>query len=435
METATINTYQNGTTTTIETYFPKIEAVGEAVERVRSVVKKTPLEEHERLSEKYEANIWLKREDLQKVRSYKIRGAFNKISSLTETEKANGIVCASAGNHAQGVALSCYKLQIKGTIFMPTTTPKQKIRKVKSFGKEYVQVILEGDAFDDAKEACYAFANENKAAIIPPFESEKIIEGQATVAMEVLHQAPSKIDYLFVPIGGGGLCAGMSAVFKHLSPYTKIIGIEPVGAPAMYQSLKEGKVVSLKEIETFADGVAVKRVGQLNFDIIKSTIHNIRLVHEGKICETMLELYNEDAVVVEPAGALTIAILDDYKEEIKGKNVVCVVSGGNNDITRTEEVRERALLYRGLKHYFVVNFPQRAGALRDFVNDILGENDDIVFFEYNKSNDKAFGQALVGIEVKRPEDFVALKARMIEHNFLGEYLNAKPNLFNYLIGN
>jgi threonine dehydratase len=435
MEIKTETTDKNEVKAEELTYFPKIEDVGEAVERVRSVARKTPLEEHERLSEKYEANIWLKREDLQKVRSYKIRGSFNKISSLTEAEKTNGIVCASAGNHAQGVALSCYKLQIKGTIFMPTTTPKQKIRKVKSFGKEYVQVILQGDSFDDAKEACVSFANEKMATIIPPFENEKVIEGQATVAMEVLHQAPSKIDYLFVPIGGGGLCAGMAAVFKYLSPYTKIIGIEPVGAPAMYQSLKEGKVITLDEIETFADGVAVKRVGQLNFDIIKSTIHDMCLVHEGKICETMLELYNEDAIVVEPAGALTIAILDDFKEVIKGKNVVCVVSGGNNDITRTEEVRERALLYRGLKHYFVVNFPQRAGALKDFVNDILGENDDIVFFEYNKSNDKAYGQALVGIEVKRPEDFVALKSRMIKHNFFGEYLNAKPNLFNYLIGN
>ncbi len=428
MEIATIN----NTTTKMETYFPQIKNITQAQLRLQGVVRKTPLELHDGYSERFEANISLKREDLQQVRSYKIRGAYNKISSLTEIEREKGIVCASAGNHAQGVALSCWKLKIKGTIFMPTTTPKQKIRKVKTFGKSMVDVILEGDSFDDAKAACDIFASENKATIIPPFEDEKVIEGQGTVGLEILEQFDGKIDYLFLPIGGGGLVSGVSAVFQQLSPDTKIIGIEPTGAPAMYNSLETGKVITLTDIDTFADGVAVKRVGQLNFDICKHTLADMRLVHEGKICETMLELYNEDAIVVEPAGAISLAILDDFAAEIKGKNVVCIVSGGNNDITRTQEIRERALLYKGLKHYFLVNFPQRAGALREFVNDVLGENDDIVYFEYKKKNSREMGPALVGIELKYAKDFPALLKRMEEHKFLGEYLNEKPSLFNYI---
>jgi threonine dehydratase len=417
---------------TIDTYFPQIKDINKAQLRLQGVIRKTPLELHDGYSERFGANISLKREDLQQVRSYKIRGAYNKMSSLTEAESTQGIVCASAGNHAQGVALSCFKLKIKGTIFMPTTTPKQKIRKVKSFGKSFVEVILEGDSFDDAKAACDRFAIETKATIIPPFEDEKVIEGQGTVGLEILEQHDGPIDYLFMPIGGGGLTSGVSAVFQELSPNTKIIGLEPTGAPAMYESLKMGEVVTLTKIDTFADGVAVKRVGQLNFDICKKTLSDMRLVHEGKICETMLELYDEDAIVVEPAGALSLAALDDFAEEIKGKNVVCVVSGGNNDITRTAEIRERALLYKGLKHYFIVNFPQRAGALKEFVNDVLGENDDIVFFEYNKKNSREMGPALVGIELKFAKDFESLKNRMIEHNFLGEYLNEKPSLFGYI---
>lgn len=414
-------------------YRPAIKDIGAALQRLRGVVRKTPLEQHDGLSQRLGADIWLKREDLQQVRSYKIRGAFNKMSTLSTAERANGIVCASAGNHAQGVALSCYKLQIQGTIFMPTTTPKQKIRKVKSFGKDKVEVVLEGDSFDDAKAACEQYAIDHQATIVPPFEDPKVIEGQATVAMEVLHQFPSQVDYLFIPIGGGGLASGMSTVFKQLSPNTKIIGIEPTGAPAMYESFKHNQLITLDSIDTFADGVAVKRVGGLNFEICKDYLDDMVLVHEGKICQTMLDLYDEDAIVVEPAGALSIAVLDQYAEEIKGKKVVCVVSGGNNDISRTEDIRERALLHQGLKHYFIVNFPQRAGALREFVTDILGPDDDIVYFEYAKKNSRETGPALVGIELKRASDFAALKQRMVTKNFFGQYLNDKPDLFRYIM--
>ncbi len=426
MNTAIMNTYK------LDTYFPQITSITKAQIRLHGVIRKTPLELHDGYSERFGANISLKREDLQQVRSYKIRGAYNKISSLTAAESEHGIVCASAGNHAQGVALSCWKLKIKGTIFMPTTTPKQKIRKVKTFGKSMVEVILEGDSFDDAKAACDIFAIENKATIVPPFDDEKIIEGQATVGLEILEQHNGPIDYLFMPIGGGGLTSGVSAVFQQLSPNTKIIGVEPNGAPAMFESLKANEVITLTDIDTFADGVAVKRVGQLNFDICKETLNNIQLVHEGKICETMLELYDEDAIVVEPAGALSLAVLDNLAAEIKGKNIVCIISGGNNDITRTQEIQERALLYKGLKHYFIVNFPQRAGALKEFVNDVLGENDDIVYFEYKKKNSREMGPALVGIELKYAKDFPSLLKRMEIHNFLGEYLNEKPSLFGYI---
>ncbi|ATA88995.1 threonine dehydratase [Capnocytophaga stomatis] len=415
------------------TYIPQVQEVQKAMLRIKSVITTTPLSQSIRLGKLFGAEVFLKREDLQQVRSYKIRGAYNKISSLSEEDKRKGIVCASAGNHAQGVALSCRMLGIKGDIYMPVTTPQQKIEQVQMFGEENVNIILQGDTFDDSNYAAIQFAQENEKTFVPPFDDEKVIEGQATIGLEILDQAQSPIDYVFVPIGGGGLSAGLSAIFKMLSPQTKIIGVEPLGAPSMQEALKAGKPVELTEIDKFVDGASVKKVGDLNFEICRQFLDDIVLVPEGKVCQTILDLYNRDAIVVEPAGALAISALDFYKEKIKGKNVVCVISGSNNDITRTAEIKERALLYANLKHYFIVRFPQRAGALKEFVAEILGKTDDITYFEYSKKHNRENGPAVVGIELKHESDLQPLIDRMKKHNFYGDYLNNKPDLFQFLV--
>ncbi|MEQ8627965.1 threonine ammonia-lyase [Ekhidna sp.] len=414
-------------------YHPSVEKVREAASSIREVVSFTPLMPNLHLSSVFGAHIQMKREDLQLVRSYKIRGALNKMKSLSASELQRGVVCASAGNHAQGVAHSCAILECKGVIYMPATTSRQKITQVKMFGKEFVDVRLEGDTFDDAKVHALIFAQTNNATFIHPFDDPEIIDGQATVALELLEQTNKPIDYLIIPVGGGGLAAGVGSVFKTLSPNTRIIGVEPEGAPSMTTSLKEGKNVSLDSIDKFVDGAAVQKVGDLNFDICKKVIDEMVTVPEGKVCETILSLYNRDAIVVEPAGALALSALDQLSDEITSKNVVCIVSGSNNDITRTEEIKERALLYKGLKHYFVVRFPQRAGALKEFVAEILGPSDDITHFEYTKKNSRETGSAVVGIELKEKSNLDPLISRMKERKFFGEYLNHKEDLLNILI--
>ena len=414
------------------TYFPKLRHIREASEILKGVSIVTPLMQSFTYSKKYISNILLKREDLQQVRSYKIRGAYNEINSLSREQRRNGIVCASAGNHAQGVAFACAKLMIKGEIFMPAPTPKQKIEQVKMFGEDQVEIILTGDTFDDAYKAAMTECEATGRTFVHPFDSEKIIEGQATVGLEIIEQAKEPIDYVFVPIGGGGLASGLSSVFQVLSPRTKIIGVEPEGAPAMKKSIEENSNVTLEHIDKFIDGAAVKRVGDRNFEICKELLHDVITVSEGRVCQTILDLYNRDAIVVEPAGAMTLAALDQYSDEIKGKNVVCVVSGSNNDITRTAEIKERALLYNGLKHYFIIRFPQRAGALRDFLDTILGPTDDITHFQYSKTTSREDGPAVVGIEIEKKEHLEPLIERMKAGNFFGEYLNDKPDLFEFL---
>ncbi|MFD1096420.1 threonine ammonia-lyase IlvA [Salegentibacter chungangensis] len=416
-----------------EIYKPELEAVRQAVERISKVVVNTPLSDSFTYSKRFDSRVMLKREDLQQVRSYKIRGAFNKISSLPEEQLRKGVICASAGNHAQGVAFACNKLQAKGVIYMPGTTPRQKVEQTRMFGGEWVEVVLKGDTFDDSYKNAMKHGEKFGLVFIHPFDDEKVIEGQATIALEILEQADEPIDYVFAPLGGGGLLAGISSVFKQLSPNTKIIGVEPEGAASMTSSLEKGKVVELEEIERFVDGAAVQKVGSRNFAICRENLDKMVTVPEGKICQTILDLYNQDAIVVEPAGAMAICALDLFAEEIKGKNVVCMVSGSNNDITRTAEIKERALLYSGLKHYFIVSFPQRAGALREFVAKVLGPNDDITHFEYSKKHHRANGPAVVGIELSDPADFQPLVERMKKKNFYGEYLNDKPNLFQFLI--
>jgi threonine dehydratase len=410
-----------------------LNKIYQAQKNISGVAVHTPLMKNENWSDEFAASIWLKREDLQPVRSYKIRGAYNKIVSLSETDKSKGVVCASAGNHAQGVAFACNKLNILATIFMPVTTPKQKIKQVKLFGKDKVVIILKGDTYDESFFEASQFCKKQEAIFIHPFDDEEVIAGQGTVGLELIKDAQKPIDYLFVPIGGGGLASGICAVFQQLSPTTKIIGVEPSGAASMKTSITNKKNTTLNEIDRFVDGAAVKRVGENNFSICKDILHDIILVPEGKVCTTILRLYNEEAIVVEPAGALTMAALDFYKEKIKGKNVVCIISGSNNDITRTEEIRERSLLYEGLKHYFLIQFPQRLGALKEFVNDVLGPNDDITYFQFSKKNNRENGPEVVGIELKNKNDFLKIEELLTCRKFKFQYLNNNSDLFTYLI--
>lgn len=414
-------------------YFPKLSDIQKAATVIDEVSMVTPLMDAMRYSQRYEAAIFLKREDLQRVRSYKIRGAFNKISSLTQEEIAKGVVCASAGNHAQGVAFACNHLGIHVTIFMPSVTPKQKIVQTEMFGGEHIQIILKGDTFDDASKAAKKVSKTEGKTYIHAFDDVKIIEGQGTIGLEICEQASEPIDYIFVPVGGGGLASGLCGALQALSPSTKIIGVEPEGAPSMSTSIQCDKNTKIKEIDKFIDGAAVQKVGDLNFSICKEYLHDMITVPEGLVCKTILELYNRDAIVVEPAGALTLSALEFYKDKIKGKNVVCIISGSNNDITRTAEIKERALLYADLKHYFIVRFPQRAGALKQFVGEVLGPNDDITHFEYSKKSSRENAPAVVGIELKDKQDLQPLIDRMKALNFFGDYINDKPDLFQYLI--
>lgn len=411
----------------------KTEDILIAANLLKGVAKRTPTELNHSFSERYNSSIYLKREDLQVVRSYKLRGAFNKISSLSPEEQTKGIVCASAGNHAQGVAYSCNKLGIKGTIFMPSTTPKQKVNQVKMFGKDLIEIVLRGDTFDDSNNEAIQFCKENNATYVHPFNDKKVIEGQGTVAIEVFEDTPEKLDYVIVPIGGGGISAGIISYFSKISPQTKIIGVEPEGAPSMKTSIEQGKIVRLEKIDKFIDGAAVQQVGTLNFEICKTGLEKVITIPEGKVCSTIIQLYNEEAIVVEPAGALTISALDYLSEEIKNKSVACIVSGSNNDIGRMQEIKERSLLYEGLKHYFLVEFPQRPGALKEFVDDVLGPNDDITLFEYAKKNIKESGPALVGIELKNKQDYSDLINRMEKKDFKFESVNENKTLFEYLI--
>lgn len=406
--------------------------INAAAETLKNIVLKTPLQFHKKLSEKFGAEIYIKREDLQVVRSYKIRGAYNLIQSLTEDQRRRGVVCASAGNHAQGVAFSCRELHIKGVIYMPAITPKQKINQVKMFGGENIEIVLIGDTFDECQAHALEYTAQHEMIFIPPFDHLKVIEGQGTVAKEIFDEL-SDVDYIFVPVGGGGLCAGVSQYTVTYSPNTKIVGVEPQGAPSMKEALKAGKPVVLEAIQRFVDGASVKKVGDITFPLAKDSLVDMLLVPEGKVSSTILQLYNEDAIVAEPAGALSIASLEQYADQIKGKKVVCILSGGNNDIDRMNEIKERSLLYEGLKHYFIVRFAQRPGALKEFVNHILGPTDDIVRFEFIQKHNKETGPALIGIEVKSKEDFKGLIGRMDSVKLNYTLVNQNENLFEYLV--
>lgn len=412
---------------------PSFNGVESAAKKLKGLTRITPLEFNKRLSKNVNASVFLKREDLQQVRSFKIRGAYNKISSLKKEEIKKGIICASAGNHAQGFAFSCQKLEINGEVYMPATTPDQKVSQVRMFGGEFVDIILVGDSYDACQKVALDAAKDANKTFIHPFDDPEVIEGQGTIALEMLDQYSKGFDYVLVPLGGGGLISGMLTVFKKKSPGTKVIGIEPEGAASMKLALEKGKRISLESMDYFVDGAAVRQVGRLPFKICKEHLDQILVIPEGKICQTILEVYNKDGIVAEPAGALAIAALNLMSDKIKNKSIGVLVCGGNNDIFRMPEIKERALLYAELKHYFLVDFPQRSGALKQFVTEILGPNDDITHFEFSKKHFRNSATAVVGIELKEASDLTILVERMKKYNFKFDYINDKKNLFQVLI--
>lgn len=402
--------------------------VEQAYSVLKRVVVRTPLDYSRYLSEKYGATIYLKRENEQRVRSFKIRGAYYAISQLTDDEKSRGVVCASAGNHAQGVAYTCQEMQIPATIFMPITTPQQKIGQVKFFGGDYVEIRLVGDTFDESAKAAQDYTQESGKTFIDPFDDENVQAGQGTVAYEILEEAEEQtisFEQILVPIGGGGLVAGVSAYLKEHAPEIKIVGVEASGARSMKAAFDKGRPVKLDQIDKFADGIAVQKVGKSTYEVARKYVDRLIGVDEGWISGTILDLYSKLGIVAEPAGAATIAALEVVKDQIKGQTICCIISGGNNDINRMPEMEERALIYEGIKHYFVVNFPQRPGALREFVNDILGPNDDITRFEYIKRANKGTGPVLIGIALGDKTDYTQFISRLEE--FDPQYINLHEN--------
>ncbi|KET08369.1 threonine ammonia-lyase [Listeria monocytogenes] len=412
------------------------EDVEKAYEVLKAVVKHTPLEYDFYLSEKYHCNVYLKREDLQRVRSFKLRGAFYAISRLSAEQLEKGVVCASAGNHAQGVAYTCKRMTVPATIFMPTTTPQQKVSQVKFFGGSNVEVVLVGDTFDASATAAKEFAATHGQTFIPPFDDPDIIAGQGSLAVEMvkdLNKAHEQADYVFAGIGGGGLISGVATYLKAKSPITKIIGVEPDGAPSMTAALKQNQVVTLDKIDKFVDGAAVKEVGGLTFQHAKVLVDEVTTVSEGAVCSTILDMYTKQAIVAEPAGALSVAALEIYREEIKDKTVVCIVSGGNNDINRMQEIEERSLLHEGLKHYFIVNFSQRPGALKEFVNDVLGPHDDITKFEYTKKVNRGNGPVIIGVLLQNKNDYEGLLERVAAFDPSYIPINDNQTLYTLLV--
>ncbi|KGR80220.1 threonine ammonia-lyase IlvA [Ureibacillus manganicus] len=410
-----------------------VENILKAYHLLKDVVVHTPLQKNDYLSEKYGANIYLKREDLQSVRSFKLRGAYYKIKKIETEARNSGVVCASAGNHAQGVAYSCAHLGIKGAIFMPLTTPKQKVDQVRMFGRNQVEIILTGDTFDDSVVAAQEYCKEHEMIFIHPFDDLDIVAGQGTVAVEVLNDIDEPLDFIFGGIGGGGLMSGVSAYVKSISPSTKVIGVEPTGAASMKAAFENGGPTHLPKIDKFCDGTAVQLVGNTTYEVCHQYLDDIVVVPEGKVSTTILDLYNKHAIVAEPSGALPVSALDLYADQIKGKSAVVIITGGNNDISRMAEIREKSLLFEGLLYYFIVNFPQRAGALRQFLTVVLGPNDDITHFEYTKKNNKESGPALVGIEVSKPEDYQGLIDRMRVNGFEFTEVNKDSQLFGLLV--
>ncbi|WP_322560214.1 threonine ammonia-lyase IlvA [Staphylococcus haemolyticus] len=411
--------------------------VDNAYLRIKDVVKETPLQFDLYLSQKYDCNVYLKREDLQWVRSFKLRGAYNAISVLTSEAKEKGITCASAGNHAQGVAYTAKALNLKAVIFMPVTTPLQKVNQVKFFGSKNVKIILTGDTFDDCLKEALIYTEQNHMTFIDPFNNVDTIAGQGTLAKEILNQSSNDsitFDYLFAAIGGGGLISGISTYMNQYSPQTKIIGVEPSGASSMYESVVvQNKIVTLDHIDKFVDGASVARVGDITYDIAKKFVDDYIQVDEGAVCSTILDMYSKQAIVAEPAGALSVSALEQYKEKIKGKTVVCVVSGGNNDINRMKEIEECSLLYEEMKHYFILNFPQRPGALKEFVNDVLGPQDDITKFEYLKKTSQNTGTVIIGIQLKNHDDLNQLKNNVHDFDPSNIYINENKMLYSLLI--
>ncbi|BDQ04758.1 MAG: L-threonine dehydratase biosynthetic IlvA [Candidatus Dojkabacteria bacterium] len=407
------------------------ETIQKAYQNIKNVVNHAPLQYSARLSNKYKAKIYLKREDLQTVRSYKIRGAYNLISSLSEEEKSRGVICASAGNHAQGFAYACASLGIRGIVYMPEVTPVQKINKVKKFGGQFVHIELVGRTFDEAFQASKRRAEDDGLVYVHPFDDERTIAGQGTVGIEILEDLPDT-DIIIVPIGGGGLISGISTYAKSVISGIKVFGVDPAGAPKAVEALNVGHPVELTNIDTFIDGAAIKKIGTITFNIIKEKVDKVFVVPEGKVCTSMIELYQEEGIIAEPAGALAVAALDSVESDTQGKNVVCIISGGNNDISRYPEIMERSLIYEGLKHYFIIEFAQKPGQLKLFL-DTVGVNFDIVRFEYLKKTNKEFGPALVGIELHNKEDYNSFIEGLNKSGFRYFKIDSNDMLYRYLV--
>jgi len=404
-----------------------------AADRLRPVGVETPLQLSDRLSERYRASVYLKREDLQAVRSYKIRGAYNFIAGLPPDRLGAGVVCASAGNHAQGVAWSCRHLAVPGVVFLPRRTPRQKVARIRTLAGDLVELRFVGDTFDDANAAAAAYATETGATVVPTFDHPMTVAGQGTVALETIDQLGCPPDVFVVPVGGGGLISGIAVTVDGEGAPTRIVGAQPAGAPAMVRSLEAGHPVTIDIADDFVDGAVVRTPGHLTFAVVSDLVPQLEVVAEGRVCTEQLALYQEDGIVAEPAGALSIAALDALADTIVGRSVVCVLSGGNNDVARYGEIIERSLVHQGLKHYFVVAFPQQPGALRRFLDECLGPADDIVLFEYVKKNDREFGPAVVGIELAHRQDLEGLVDRIAASGLDAQRLPPDSPVFRLLV--
>ncbi len=403
-----------------------------AMERLNGVALRTPLHISHRLSEAAGASVWLKREDQQPVRSYKVRGAHTLISQLTDEQRAAGIICASAGNHGQGVALACARLGVRATIYVPSTTPRQKRERMRAIGGEYVELVVEGETYDDSSRAGREAAEQSGKVMVPAFDDPRTIAGQGTVAREIVEQLGSAPDVVLVPVGGGGMVAGVVTWLAEHCPDTKVIGVEPAGAASMQAAFDAGHPVALEAIDTFVDGAAVRKAGDVPFTI--ASHHDLQLlaILEGRVCSEMLDLYQVDGIIAEPAGALASAAIGPWMPE-PGQTVVAILSGGNNDVSRYAEIIERALIHEGRKHYFLVSFPQEPGALRRFLDEVLGPNDDITYFEYVKRSNRELGPALVGIEIGSRDDYPGLRERMRQSNIDVEVIDPQSSMFRFLV--
>ncbi len=404
-----------------------------ARERLGAVEVETPLQYNERLSTRFGATVYLKREDLQAVRSYKIRGAFTFIASLSAEELAAGVVCASAGNHAQGVAWSCRHLGVRGAVFLPRRTPRQKVARIRAFGEDLVDVRFAGEDFDEALAAAIVHAQTSGATVVPAFDHPVTVAGQGTVMLEIAEQMPSPPDLVVVPIGGGGLISGVAVAARGLGVPTRVVGAQPAGAPAMAASIAAGHPVVIDITDDFVDGAVVRTPGHLTYAVVADLVREIVTVDEGAVCSELLALYQDDGIVAEPAGTLAVAALEELRDQIAGRTVVCLLSGGNNDVARYAEIIERSLVHRGLKHYFMVQFPQRPGALRHFLDACLGPSDDITLFEYVKKSSREFGPALVGIELADRHDLEPLLDRMDRSGLASEPVSPDSAVFRFLV--
>lgn len=413
--------------------FETAAAVDRAATTLAGIVHRTPLLRNDRLSERTGANVWLKREDLQPVRSYKLRGAYNLMSHLDAGERAAGVICASAGNHAQGVAYACRALDVRGQIFLPTTTPRQKRDRIRALGGDYVELVVMGDTYDDSAEAAAHAAAASRATLVPAFDDPRIIAGQGTIVTEIVDQLGAAPDVVVLPVGGGGLIAGCLSWLHVHYPNTRVVGVEPAEAACMMAALAAGEPVTLPQIDTFVDGAAVRRAGTHTFPLVRDVGTEIVCTPEGRVCTEMLQMYQVDGIIAEPAGALGAAALGHEVQVNRGETVVVLLSGGNNDVSRYSEIVERSLVHEGRKHYFLVMFPQEPGALRRFLNEVLGPEDDIAHFEYVKRSNRETGPALVGLELGNPSSLPGLLDRLAASPMGVERISPDSPFYRFLV--